>query len=85
MATKRAVPADDTELKSFEFQGETYRVKNKFKVARFMRQLNTAPIDALELVLVEEDFEKFLDLEITMEELGEFLEALSNVMAGSKN
>lgn len=83
----KTVPADDFEAKSFEFQGERYYVRDKFKVARFLRALNDAPVDAIELVLEDESFEKFLDLEISMDDLKEFLEKLSNVMAGapSKN
>lgn len=83
MPTKRVVPADDSNTKTFEFQDETYRVKKKFKVAKFLRQLNTAPVDAIELVLVPEDFEKFLELEMDMDELKDFLEGLSSAMAGT--
>lgn len=88
MPTKsRALPVDDQEMKSFEFQGETYYVKNKFKVARFMRTLNDSPIDAIELVLPDADFNRFLDLEMSMDDLKDFLEGLSTALAGapSKN
>lgn len=87
MAAKKSVPGNDLEMKTFDFHGETYHVKNKFKVARFMRTLNESPVDALELVLPEEDFERFLDLEMTMDDLKDFLEGMSNAMAGtgSKN
>lgn len=77
-----ALDADD-QFKTFTFQDETYTVRNKFKVAKFLRKLNSEPVDALEIVLTPESFEKFLELEITMEELGDFLEALSGVMAGT--
>lgn len=84
MPTKsRALPVNDTELKSFDFQGETFFVKDRFKVGRFLRSLSESPVDAIEIVLVPDSFEKFLDLEITMDELKDFLEGLSNAMAGS--
>lgn len=80
--TRKAVPADDYGVKTFEFQGETYRVKKKFKVAKFMRRINSEPIDAIELVLVPEDFARFEDLEMDMDELKEFLEGLSSALSG---
>lgn len=84
MPTKtRAVPADDMEMQTFDFAGETYHVKKRFKVVKFMRTLNDSPIDAIELVLPEEDFERFLELEMTMDELKDFLEEMSNAMSGA--
>lgn len=83
MPTKRIALDADNEFKTFEFQGETYTVKNKFKVGRFLRTLNESPVDAIELVLLPEDFERFLDLEITMDELKDFLEGMSNAMSGT--
>lgn len=82
----KSVPADDMlSAKQFEFDGETYKVKSKFKVARFLREINTSPIDAIEIVLEPEDFERFLDLEMDMEDLKAFLEGLSNALAGTSS
>lgn len=86
MAVKnKAVPADDFNTKTFEFQGEVFTVRERFKVGRFLKSLSDAPVDAIELVLEEHSFEKFLDLEITMDELKEFLEGLSEAMSGSSS
>ena len=84
MPVKKRVPADDMmSSQQFEFQGDVFTVKKKFKIARFLRDINTAPIDAIELVLEPEDFERFLDMEMDMDELKAFLEGLSNALSGS--
>jgi hypothetical protein len=83
MAVKKVTPDADFSRKSFTFQGETYVVREKFKVGRFLKSLAEAPVDAIELVLEEDSFERFLDLEISMDELKEFLEGLSNALSGS--
>lgn len=84
MPTKsRALPVNDTEMKSFEFQGEVFYVRDKFKVGRFLKSLADAPVDAIEIVLAPVSFEKFLDTEMSMDELKDFLEGLSEAMAGS--
>lgn len=87
MAARRVTPDADFARKSFTFQGEVYGVREKFKVGRFLRSLADAPVDAIELVLEEDSFERFLDLEISMDELKEFLEGLSGALSGdsSKN
>lgn len=81
----KLVPADDleSEFTSFEFKGENYLVKRKFKIARFLKALNDAPVDAIEIALAADSYEKFLDLEIDMDELKEFLEGLSTAMSGA--
>jgi hypothetical protein len=78
----KALPVEDGMLNDFEFQGETYYVRTKYKVGRFLKTLNENPVDALELVLVDASYEKFLDLEITMDEMKDFMDALSNVLSG---
>lgn len=84
MPVKKITPDVDTSLYSeFEFQGEAYRVKKKFKVARFLKTLSESPVDAIEIALDEDSYERFLDLEITMDELKEFLEGLSNALSGA--
>lgn len=85
MATKKTVTpdADLKEFNEFSFQNEMFRVKRAFKIGRFLKTLNTSPVDAIEFALEEESYEKFLDLEMTMDDLKEFLELLSNVMSGS--
>lgn len=81
----KLVPADDleNEFTSFEFKGENYLVKKKFKIARFLKTLNESPVDAIEIALASDSYDRFLDLEIDMDELKEFLECLSEAMSGS--
>lgn len=81
-ARAKALPVEDGMLNEFEFQGETYYVRTKYKVGRFLKKLNESPVDALELVLVDSSYEKFLDLEITMDELKDFMDQLSTVLSG---
>lgn len=83
-APKRAVPADDfSEFTSFEYEGETYHVRKKFKIAKFLKKLNSEPIDAIELALEEGSYARFEDLDMDMEDLKTFLEGLSNAMSGT--
>lgn len=85
MATsKKSNPdADLKAFNEFEYDGQKFLVKRKMKIGRFLRTLNVSPVDALEIALEEESFERFLDLEMDMDDLKEFLELLSNVLAGS--
>jgi hypothetical protein len=82
----KATPDEDLrEFNEFVFQDEVYRVKRKFKVARFLKALDTSPVAAIEFALEEDSYEKFLDLEIDMEDLKEFLEQLANTMSGTNS
>lgn len=75
-------PADDYEYKTFEFNGETYRVKSKFKIFKFFKALNENPVTAMELAIEEEDYEKLCELDIDMNDFKVILEAISNTLAG---
>jgi hypothetical protein len=78
------VPRELTpERTSFTFHDETYFVRERYKVGRFLKALNNDPIGSLELVLDEDSYERFLDLEISMTELNEFLESLAKTISGS--
>lgn len=85
MANQRAVPAQDLETKSFEFQGETYDVKKKFKMMKFFRKINENPVDALSLALTGESLERLEELELDMEDLKVLLEALAQTLAGTSS
>lgn len=82
MATRRTTPAFEV-LPGFEFQEQSFIIKKKYKIGRFLKMLNDAPIDALEIILEEESYERFLDLEMDMDDLKSFLEELSKAMGGS--
>lgn len=79
----KAVPADDFEAKTFEFEGETYAVKAKFKIFKFFKALNENPVSAITLALEEESLERLEDLEIDMEDFKVILERISDVLAGT--
>lgn len=81
----RAVPANDLETKSFEFQGETYEVKKKFKMMKFFRLINQNPVDALSLALTNESLERLEDLDIDMEDFKVLIENLSQALAGTNS
>lgn len=84
MPRKPVTPdVDLAAFNEFTYEGKKFFVKRKMKIGRFLRSLNTSPIDALEVALEEDSFERFLDLEMDMDDLKEFLELLSNVLAGT--
>ncbi len=83
MPRATSVPADDYEaFKSFEFSGETYRVKTKFKMFKFFRMLNENPVSAIELAVEEEDFARLEDLELDMDDFKTILEAVAEALGG---
>lgn len=81
----KPTPADDYEAKTFEFNGETFRVKNKFKMVKFFRLLNENPILGLEQVVEEEDFKRLEDIDMDMDDLQRLVEAISQAIAGSNS
>lgn len=83
MATAKPVPADDFELKSFTYEGQTYFVKSKFKIFKFFKALNENPVTALELALEEDSYDRLAELEIDMEDFKVILEGISDVLAGT--
>lgn len=87
MAVKKTVTPDvDLEnVNTFEYRGEVYAVRKKFKIAKFLKKLNSEPIDAIELALTEDSYARFEDLEMDMGDLQEFLEGLSTAMAGTSS
>jgi hypothetical protein len=81
----KPTPADDYEFKTFEFDGETYRVKSKFKIFKFFKLLNENPILGLEQVVEEEDFARLEEVDMTMEDLQRLVEAISQAISGSNS
>lgn len=84
MATQKSKLTPDHEAKAFEFAGQTFGVKRKFMIGRFLKVLNTSPVDAIEIVLEPDSFEAFLDLEMDMDDLKEFLNRMSNALSGDE-
>lgn len=81
----KAVPANDLETKTFEFQGETYEIKKKFKMMKFFRRLSENPVEALSLALTEESLERLEELELDMDDFKTLIEALSQGLAGTNS
>lgn len=82
----KAVDAElaDSSFIEFTFQGETYRVKKRFKRLRFMRLLGSNPGEAMAMALHDDDLEILEDMDLSDEEFGELLEAISEAMVGGK-
>lgn len=76
--------ANDEMMKTFEFNGETYRMKRKFRRLRFLRLITRDPVAALELAIPEDELERLEDQEITGDELEALLEAVAKELAGSQ-
>lgn len=81
----KPTPADDYETKIFEFNGETYRVKSKFKIVKFFKLLNDNPILGLEQVVEEDDFARLEEIDMTMDDLQRLVEAISQAISGSNS
>ena len=79
----KPTPADDYEFKTFEYRGEIYRVKSKFKIFKFFTQITENPVAAISLAVAEEDFARLEELDIDMEDFKEILEGISNTLAGT--
>lgn len=79
----KPTPADDYEFKTFEFDGETYRVKTKFKIFKFFKLLNENPVLAMEQAIETEDYAKLEELELDMADFTKILEGISNTLGGT--
>lgn len=79
----KPTPADDYEFKTFEFNGETYRVRTKFKMLKFFKLITENPVSALELAVEPEDFARLEELDLNMDDFKAILEGASNALAGT--
>lgn len=78
-------PSADLEYKTFEYGGETYRVKTKFKIFKFFKTLKEDPTEAIEMIVEPEDFARLEELDLTMDDFKDVLEAASQAMAGTSS
>jgi hypothetical protein len=74
--------AADSNVKTFEFGGETFKMKRKFKRLKFLRQLSSDPGGALSLAFPEDELERLEDLELDEEGLTEVMEAIGKSLTG---
>lgn len=79
----KVVPADDYAEKTFEFNGEVYAVKPKFKIFKFFKTLNDNPVEAISLAVEDDDYARLEELEIDMEDFKTILEGISNALSGT--
>lgn len=85
MVRATSVPADDYEYKTFEYDGQVYRIKSKFKMFKFFKELTENPVGAIALAVEEEDYARLEDLEIDMDDFKTILEGISNTLAGTSS
>lgn len=82
-ARARVTPDSDLDTKTFEYDGQTYTIRRKFKIGKMFRALNENPIEALEIVLEEDSYQRFEDLEMDMDDFKRFMESMSEAVGGS--
>lgn len=82
--TNKPSPVDDLkEFNEFEFQGETYRTKRKFKMFKFFKEVTENPVAAVSLALDEDSFTRLEDKDLDMDDFKDLLELISNAIAGT--
>lgn len=80
----KATPANDLPaFNEFEFQGETFQVRRRFKMFKFFKELTDNPVSAIALVLTEESLAKLEDRDLDMDEFKDLLEVISLAIAGT--
>lgn len=82
----KVTPEEDLkEFTEFEFQGETYRTKRKFKMFKFFKTLSDNPVEAVALALDDDSVTRLEEKELGMEDFRELLELISNSIAGTNS
>jgi hypothetical protein len=71
------------DYKTFEFNGETYQVKKKFKRLKFLRLVNENPFEAFALAFDEAELERLEDKDLTEQELLDLIEIIGKTLLGS--
>ncbi len=86
MATETAVEQEQSprEYVSFEFEGETFQIKKKFKRLRFLRQIGNDPFGALALAFEETELERLEDLDLEADAIERLFSSISEVLVGGK-
>jgi hypothetical protein len=80
----KATVADDLlEYTEFEFQGEVYKTKRKFKMFKFFKTISENPVEAVALALEEESLARLEEKELDMDDFKDLLELISNAIAGT--
>jgi hypothetical protein len=82
MVNAKPVPADDYEVKTFEFHGEYYTVRTKFKMVKFFRLLDENPVLAIQEALEEPSYKKLEEIDIEMDDFKDLLEKVAKAISG---
>lgn len=84
MAKAVSTPSDDLkEYTEFEFQGEVFKTKRKFKMFKFFKTISENPVEAVALALTEDSVTRLEDRDLDMDDFKELLELISNSIAGT--
>lgn len=78
----RAVPAEDFQAKTFEYNGEIYSVKSKFQMFKFFKMLDSNPGGALALAVEDESLERLEEVDMDMNGFKDVLEKISQAISG---
>lgn len=82
----RATPEQDlNEFTEFQFQGETYETKRKFKMFKFFKTLSDNPVEAVALALTDDSVARLEEKDLDMDDFRELLELISNAIAGTNS
>ncbi len=68
----------------FEFNGEVYKVKKKFKRLRFLRLISENPVEAFALAFDESELDRLEDKDLSEEEFEDLLEIVGKTLLGGK-
>jgi hypothetical protein len=82
MVNVKPVPADDYEVKTFEFKGEFYTVKTKFKMVKFFRLLDENPVLAIQEAIEPSSYQKLEEVDLEIDDFKELLEKVAKAISG---
>jgi hypothetical protein len=74
--------AADSNVKTFEYAGETFKMKRKFKRLKFLRLLSSDPGSALALAFNADELDRLEDLDLDEDGLTDVMEAIGKSLTG---
>lgn len=87
MATRKPIVAEleDSTTIPFEFAGDTFYLKKKFKRLKFLRLITSNPMEALQLVFADGELARLEEIDMDDQDLTTVIEMVSDTLVGSKN
>jgi len=82
--TEVEAEAAEEQLKTFEYAGQTFQMRRKFKRLKFLRLLSSDPGNALALAFPEKELERLEDLDLDEDGLTEVMEAIGKSLTGGQ-